>query len=180
MKVLFFFAAVSIISCGTAKQSSNTNSLYDFLIIKEKFQNNWIDKEIDIFLFLGGNNKILNFYSEGLEDNYISCFHTGTFYSTDNKIQKISLQNFDFFKDVSVFSDTDLPFSKQNQHKFLINGDIIKVFKVRLNGCINNWQSIDIKSKNSMDLVLLPINIESYRLTKRDKIFIEKKLEKTW
>lgn len=173
---LLFLILSSTISCRSAKQSNQDNVLYDFLVIREKYQNNWIDKEVNIFL-LTDNHKLMDVYISGLEDNYVPCFLAGTFYSTDSIINKLSMKNIEF-DDVSFFSDTDMPFAKQNQYEFLINEDIIKVFKVRLDGCVTNWETIGIKAKQPKDSLILPINITSFKLNNIDKIFIQQNIQK--
>lgn len=173
---LFFLMCICTITCRSAKQIDDAKSFYDFIIINEKFQNNWIDKEINVSL-ITNDNQVLDMYLDGLEDNYVSCFHAGIIYITDNTMKKTSFENLNF-KDVTFYSETDLPILKKNQYKLSIDENDFRVFKVKLIGCKSSWESIGIKSRNLHSPVLLPIKIESYKMTNYDKEFIKQSIKK--
>ncbi len=166
---------LSTLSCTILQKNKGHDSVYDYLVIKEIYQKGWIDKERKIFMITLKNNQILDVYLNGLEDNYIPCLHSGTLYKTDSLQEKIHLETVKF-SDVSYFSETNLPFPKKYKYEFKDEDTVFKVYKVKIIGCVKDWETIGIKSKNPLDHVLLPIKMESIVMSRAEKKYVKRKI----
>lgn len=174
MKIRFTFILIVIgllSACSSIQRTTDKNE-YDFLIIKEIYDDNWIDKEFDFSLISGKSDQMISVFMNGLEDNYILCSEQGNLYSTNQLTNEISFD----FSQFPVFSDIDSVFPKSKGYEFKSDNQLFKVYKIKITGLLCDRESAGIKSEVSNDVILLPVSVELFRLTEKDKRFVKKKL----
>lgn len=174
MKIRFTFILsfiVALTACSSIQRATDENE-YDFLIIKEIYDENWIDKEFEFLLISVKSDQMMSVFMNGLEDNYILCSEKGNLYSTNQLTNEISFD----FSQIPLFSDINPVFPKNKGYEFKSENQLFKVYKIKITGFLCNSKSAGIKSEFPKDVILLPFSVESFKLSEKDKRFVKKKL----
>lgn len=172
MKITFTFIliVIGVLSACSSIQRTTDDNEYDFLIIKETYDENWIDKEFDFSLISGKSDQMISVFMNGLEENYILCSEKGNLYSTNPLANEISSD----FSQLPFFSDIDSVFPKSKGYEFKSDNQLFKVYKIKITGLLCDRESSGIKSEFPNDVILLPFSVESFKLSEKDNFFLKK------
>lgn len=174
MKIRFTFIliAIGLLSACSSIQKKTDENEYDFLIIKEIYDENWIDKEFEFSLIFGKSDQMISVFMNGLEDNYILCSEKENLYSTNQLTNEVFFD----FSQIPMFSDIDSVFPKSKGYEFKSDNQLFKVYKIKITGFLCECESAGIKSEFPNDVILLPVSVELFKLSEKDKRFVKQKL----